>query len=223
MDVFIATPSYTGDVCGEYSSSLCETAIRLTQARIGVYHAILPGNPFLDMARNELVAKFLSTDATDLLWIDADVGWDAKVITRVLSYPQEVVGGMVPKRDAKSDSVYHQNAITGVMSPEGLFQTFELPTAFMRVKRSAFEKWDRLNPGVPYFGLGPSPHSHNPKDKGEDIWFCREWAHLGEFCWVDSDINFAHHGRKAWKGNFFEHCIATGALKQEPAPMSTAA
>lgn len=213
QDVFIATPSYDGGVCAEHASSLTETAIRLTQAGIGIYHAILPGNPFLDLARNALVKKFLESEATDLLFIDADVGWDAKVVTRILSYSQEVVGGLVPKRDAKSDSVYHQNAITGIMSSEGLFQSLELPTAFMRIKRSAFAKLKE-----PYFKIGDTA-----KDFGEDIYFCRRWVELGEFCWVDSDITFAHSGTKTWKGNFYDHCITSGALQQKLQALSTAA
>lgn len=211
--VFIATPTYDEWNCIEYTSCLAETAVRLTQAGIGMYHAFKPGNPFLDLARNELVDKFLASDADDLLFIDGDVGWDPKVVTRILSYPHEIVGGLVPKRDAASDSTFHQNAITGVMSPEGLFQSLELPTAFMRIKRSVFDKLSK-----PYFKIGASA-----KDFGEDIYFNRRWCELGEFCWIDSDITFTHRGGKAWKGNFFDHCIKTGALKQEPAPVSTAA
>jgi hypothetical protein len=206
--VFIATPTYDEWVCMEYASSLAESAVRLTHANIGMYHAIAPGNPFLDIARNQLVEKFLSTNATDLLFIDADVGWDSKALTRVLSHPQEIVGGLVPKRDAASESTFHQNAITGQMSPEGLFQAVELPTAFMRIKRSVFAKLS-----TPYFRIGA-----HPKDFGEDIYFCRRWCELGEFLWIDSDITFSHRGGKAWRGNFYDHCIRTGALRiVEPA------
>lgn len=203
QSVFIATPTYDEWVCIEYASSLAESAVRLTQAGIGMYHAIAPGNPFLDMARNQLVEKFLATDATDLLFIDADVGWDAKAITRVLSYGEEIVGGLVPKRDAKNESLFHQNAITGVMSREGLFQCLELPTAFMRIRRSAFAKLAK-----PYFKIGTAD-----KDFGEDIYFCRRWCERGEFLWIDSDISFSHRGGKAWRGNFYDHCIKTGALR----------
>lgn len=205
--VFIATPTYDEWVSIEHDASLLETGIRLTMAGIGVIRAVNPGNPFLDLSRNELVDKFLASDATDLLFVDADVGWDAKVVTRLLSYKQEIVGGLVPKRDATSDSAFHQNAITGVMSPEGLFQCKELPTAFMRIKRSAFAKLQK-----PYFRIGA-----NPKDFGEDIYFCRRWCELGEHLWIDSDISFSHRGGKAWRGNFFEHCMKTGLLKTSEA------
>jgi hypothetical protein len=186
----------------EYTSSLLETGIRLTQAGIGVYHAVAPGNPFLDLSRNELVEKFLATDAEDLLFIDADVGWDAKAVTRVLSYPQEIVGGLVPKRDKSSEDTFHENALTGRMSAEGLFECKEIPTAFLRIKRSAFTRLQK-----PYFKIGS-----NPKDFGEDIYFCRRWCETGQTMWIDSDITFSHRGGKAWKGNFYDHCRKTGLL-----------
>lgn len=207
MNVFIATPTYDEWLSMEHVLSLSETAVRLTQAGIGLYHAVAPGNPFLDIARNDLVEKFLASDADCLLFIDADVGWDAKVVTRVLSYPQEVVGGLVPKRDPASERVFHQNALTGKISPEGLFEAKEIPTAFLRIHRSAFEKLQK-----PYFRIGS-----NPKDFGEDIYFCRRWCETGEAMWVDSDISFSHRGGRAWRGNFYEHCLASGLLTKAEA------
>lgn len=202
----------------EYTSSLLQTGVLLAQAGIGVFHCVAPGNPFLDVARNRLVDEFLKTDATDLLFVDADVGWDAKSVTRVLEHPQEVVGGMVPKRDANvSDTnVYHQNAVTGVMGQgaqgAGLFQAMEIPTAFLRIKRTAFDRLKKHGVGtefVPYFKIGSKA-----KDFGEDIYFCRRWCETGEFLWVDPDITFTHRGGRVWKGNFFDHCVATGAITQ---------
>lgn len=210
QSVFIATPTYDEWVCMEYSTSLFETGTYLAHAGICAYHSVAPGNPFLDLARNALVDKFLETDATDLLFVDADVGWDAHCVTRILSYPQLVVGGLVPKRDAKRDDSYHQNAITGVISPEGLFQSLELPTAFMRVRREAFEKLKAVGYGSderPFFKIGAKK-----SEFGEDIYFNRRIADIGEHCWIDSDISFSHRGGRAWRGNFYDHCIKSGAL-----------
>ena len=200
--VFIATPTYDEWVCMEYASSLFESAVYLQANGIGMCHAIAPGNPFLDMARNQLVEEFLASDCTELLFVDADVGWDAKALTRILSSAPEIVGGLVPKRDATRNDSYHHNAMTGVMSPEGLFQAKEIPTAFLRIRRSAFAKLQR-----PFFKIGNAA-----SEFGEDIYFCRRWVEAGEFLWIDSDITFSHRGGKAWRGNFYDHCLKTGML-----------
>ena len=200
--VFIATPAYDEWVSLEHGDSLFETGAYLAMAGIHMQRSVAPGNPFLDVARNDLCDKFLASGCTDLLFIDADVGWDAKVITRILSYPQEVVGGLVPKRDSASERTFHQNALTGRISPEGLFETKEIPTAFLRIQRSAFAKLQK-----PYFKIGS-----DPKDFGEDIYFCRRWCELGESMWIDSDITFSHRGGKVWKANFYEHALNSGML-----------
>jgi hypothetical protein len=49
---------------------------------------------------------------------------------------------------------------------------------------------------------------------GEDMFFCRQLVAMGEYAWIDSDVTFTHRGSKAWKGNFYEHCVSTGLLKK---------
>lgn len=216
MKVMICTPSYDGNFCDQYVVSLAATVGRLAQAGIESTMAIVSGNPFVDSARNDLVDQFLKSDATDLLFIDADVGWDAEVVTRVLSYSQEVVAGLVPKRNKHREDEFHSNALTGVME-DGLFQSFEVPTAFMRIKREAFTRLVDFHPDfrmqrdagkvVKFFHTGTAD-----EDWGEDIYFCRRYVKAGGFLWIDSDITFTHTGRKAWKGNFYDHASKIGML-----------
>lgn len=191
----------------EYASSLLRTGVECAKAGYDVYHAVAAGNPFLDLARNNLVNKFLESDADDLLFVDADVGWDASAVTRILSYEEEVVGGLVPKRDAMKQDVYHDNAFTGLASKQGLLQCKEIPTAFLRIKRSAFEKIQK-----PYFKIGS-----NEKDFGEDIYFCRKWIASGNFMWIDCDISFTHRGGRVWKGNFYDYALKAGLLIKQDA------
>lgn len=200
-EVFFGTPSYDKTLTVDYNQSLVQSAILLTKMGIEVHHEVLAGNCFLGRARNVIVEDFLASTATDLIFVDADVGFDPKVLPRILSYEEEIVAGLVPKRDTESDSVYHQNALTGVVS-HGLFQTLEAPTAFMRIKRSVFDKLDK-----PYFRAESSEDAF-----GEDIYFCRHWCARGGTLWIDSDITFTHRGSKAWRGNFYDHAVKTGLI-----------
>lgn len=217
MEVFLATPSYSGQLCCEYQHSMAGTLDALFNAGVKVRQKILSGNPFIDRARNDLVASFLKSEASDLLFVDDDVGWDARAVTRVLSYSQEIVAGLVPKRDPTNESCFHQNALTGVVE-DGLFQSMEAPTAFIRIKRSVFETLDAAYPQlktmdsasehIPYFQTG----IYNGGFVGEDIFFCRQWCALGHHVWIDSDISFTHRGSRVWRGNFYEHAVKTGLL-----------
>lgn len=206
MEVYIGTPSYSPELTVDYVRSVVDSAMLLTSSGIRMTHAVMAGCPFLGRARNDIVQGFLDSTATDLLFIDSDVGFDVKVLTRILSYKQEIVGGLVPKRDQHKDDVYHQNGLTGVLQ-DGLFQSLELPTAFMRIKRSAFDKIAK-----PYFRAESSEDAY-----GEDIYFCRKWIAAGEHFYIDSDINFSHCGAHIWRGNFYEHCIKSGLLKKAAA------
>lgn len=207
----------------DFMVSLMGSVRALTLQGVAVQLRCIAGNQFIDLARNSCVHYFLhETTATDLLFIDSDQGWDPSVIPRVLSYRQEIVGGLPPKKcDPPS---FHSNALTGVIE-DGLFQSLECGTGFLRIRRSVFAKIDKHYPElkncdptlkeIPYFQTGFRNNYIVPHKGflGEDMFFCRLWMGMGEYIWIDSDIDFTHRGSKAWTGNFYEHCVSTGLLK----------
>src|SRR5271165_1850948 len=131
--VFFATPTYDFNFSAEYTASLMMTTIHLCYHKIDTIAQFVGGMCFIDLARNKLTQAFLKSDATDLFFIDADVGWDYKSIQRFIEYDEEIVAGLVPKR--KIPTFYHDNALTGTIKGT-LIETVEAPTAFMRLKRS---------------------------------------------------------------------------------------
>jgi hypothetical protein len=142
--VLFATPTYDYQFSCDYLSSMMATSIYLAQHDVEVSGRFVGGICFIDLARNDLVKFFMEeTDCTDLFFIDADVGWDWRVVPRFLNAPQEIVAGLVPKR--RDEKQWHDNAITGNQQ-DGLLECLEAPTAFMRIKRSVFEKLDRAYP-----------------------------------------------------------------------------
>ena len=225
MEVVIATPTFDKSVSVDYVVSLIGSVAECAKHGIEVQLRIIAGNQFIDLARNACVHYFLhETKATDLLFIDADQGWDPLVIPRVLGYEQAIVGGLPPKKC--DPPTFHANALTGVIE-DGLFESYECGTGFLRIKRSVFEKIDRAYPElksidptikeIPYFQTGFRNGEIIPDTGflGEDMFFCRLWMHIGGSIWIDSDITFTHRGSKAWRGNFYEHCVETGLLIKE--------
>ncbi len=210
MRLFIATPSYSKDLSVDYVRSVVECAVLLTGIGVPMEHHVLTGCPFIGRARNDLVDRFLKSDCDNLLFLDSDVGFDVSVLPRVLNHKPEIVGGFVPKRDYSREEVFHHKGVNGSMTgimQDGLFQSIEMPTAFMRIKRSAFDKIAK-----PYFRAESSEDAF-----GEDIYFCRKWISAGEHFWVDSDITFSHTGDYIWRGNFYDHCIKSGLLTKTEA------
>jgi hypothetical protein len=226
--VLFATPTFEKAVSVDYHESMLNTVTELYRHQIPCGHRLIAGNQFIDVARNDLVHYFLTADEgfTDLVWIDADQGWDAKAIPRILSYDRDVVAALPPKKC--DEPSFHDNAITGRMCAQyGLFQSEEVGTGFMRIRRSVFERMDKAFPELatmvdPGMGWPTTPYFQRGNTKyggwlGEDIFFCRQLRAMGEYAWIDSDVTFTHRGSKAWKGNFYDHCIATGKLLKSTA------
>ena len=225
MEVLFATPTFDKHVSVDFLIGMTDTTRLLTARGIGIQMHVVAGNQFTDIARNKCVHQFLhATQCTDLFFIDSDEGWDAQTIPRVLAYEEEIVCGLPPKKCDPPD--FHSNAMTGIIR-NTLFQSKEAGTGFMRIKRSVFHKlddaypllreYDPENPQIPYFQAGfragNGDFGINKRGfLGEDMFFSRLWAGIGEFFWIDSDITFTHRGSKAWEGNFYDHCVATGIL-----------
>jgi hypothetical protein len=219
--VLFATPVFDSAVSLDFHTSMLETCAECLRHGIPTGHRLLGGNHWTDVGRNQLVNYFLKSEEnfTDLVFIDADQGWDAKTVPRILSYPQGVVAALPPR---KSDPPqFHSNALTGRIE-NGLFQSYEAGTGFMRIKREIFAQMDAAFPEFKSLTEGEYPWPHTPYFQsgntkygrlGEDIFFCRQLVAMGEFVWIDSDVTFTHRGSKAWKGNFYEHAVASGMLK----------
>src|SRR5277367_809926 len=153
--VFFATPTYDFNFCAEYISSMMMTCMHLCHHKIEYSAQFVGGMCFIDLARNKLTQAFLKTDCTDLFFIDSDVGWDYKAIKRFLDYDEDIVAGLVPKR--KEPASFHDNALTGEIKG-GLIGSLEAPTAFMKIRRAAFEKIDLAHPEyAKYYTLETGP------------------------------------------------------------------
>lgn len=220
--VLFATPTVDKTLSVDYHTSMLGTVGECFKHRIAWDSRVIAGNQFIDDARNSLVDYFLKSSEgfTDLFFIDADEGWDAKVIPRFLNYPQGVVCGLPPKKC--DPPTFHSNALTGRIEG-GLFEAQEAGTGFMRIKREVFERLDKAFPELAQATKGEFPWTHTPYFQGgntkygvirEDIFFCRQMIAMGESVWIDSDVDFTHRGSKAWKGNFYDHCVSSGLLKK---------
>ena len=226
--VLIATPCLDGNLCVEYVSSLMYTNQACGQAGIVCDFTVLRGDCFIGKARDNIITTFLNTECTSLFFIDADQGWDSMAFIRMVQDGHEVVAGAVPKKtdtlefnglnlDAKENGdCYVEN---------GMIRAKHVGTGFMRIKRSAIEKFiahypSKYKPGDgsthPYlyevFSCGPRGEGDARQFWGEDLTFCDLWRLMGEHVWIDPNIDFMHVGRKTYNGNLYRFLEAHGAV-----------
>ena len=116
--IFIATPMYGGMCAGKYTASMLQL-IPAMEARGWKYHFLFRFNESLiDRARNALAVNFLVSDATHLLFIDADIGFEAADIIKMVESDKDVICGIYPSKTINWHSV-SEAAKSGV-PPEDL-------------------------------------------------------------------------------------------------------
>lgn len=223
MKVVFAIPTIDGAIRSECMLSLMTAQRLLFEAKIESDVLVIADCPYLPTARNTLAAMFLrDPEATDLFFIDSDVGFDAMAVIRMVNRPEEIVAGIYPlKRDSGGWPVVMQTRDGIPIGREGLIEADFLPTGFMRIKRSALERLMEAYPCLRYadsvvetMGDGTLREAWDFFHMGidferqrwttEDYAFCQRWRELGGRLWIDPDIDFQHVGRKAYHGNLHQ-------------------
>lgn len=216
---FIATPTHDGKLCAEYVKSLIDTLPMLNMNGIAYTQSFCIGNALVHDARNRLVSWFMAReDATDLLFIDADIAWDAKDALALVMSPHDVIGGTYrQKRD--DQEMYNVAGLNPCAT--GLIEVDYLGTGFLKISRRAIEKLMKAHPEKKYagpdgndcFGLFEAP-IENGKLTGEDAMFCRRWRAIGGKVFLVPDMTLHHIGTKLYTGNFAKLIASAAEMKE---------
>ncbi len=206
--LFIATPVHSGQVCCEYVKSLIDTLPMLNMNGVAYTHSFIIGNAIIQDARNRMVAWFMASEATDMLFIDADIGWEAAAALRLAMSPHDVIGGAYPQ---KRDDQELYNAAGLKPGATRLIECDYLGTGFLKISRKAIEKLTAAHQDTKYqdneghdcYGLF-DVRIRDGKIVGEDALFCRRWRAVGGKVFLDPDMTLYHIGAKAYRGNFAE-------------------
>ena len=219
--VHVLTPSYDGSCHISMAWSLMLESKILPNFDIDIEWDFYPGCCYPEISRNMLAKTFLEGNCEDALFIDTDVQWQPGSIVKILQYDKDVVAGMYPyKIDKESYPVQYEIDDDGrpIVDPnDGLVLGRLLPTGFMRIRRNVFETLieklgeeliveDYKDPEnvITYNSFFDTPKIKRTK-WGEDLHFCNIWREIGGQVWICPDINFYHHGFKAFGGNFHDY------------------
>ena len=165
--VYIATPFYELKAFSPYCESLAHTCNLLTMHGIQWQIMRLEGDSYVHRARNSIVMNFLNDPwATDLFFIDSDMGWNPDAFVRMLFRPEPVLAGTYPVKNkwewwTSKPVIYGENEdkhFKGINLPDGniLVEATQLAGGFLRVKRSVFEKYIEFYPMNTYKDTHPS-------------------------------------------------------------------
>lgn len=208
MKIFVGIPIYDSKVPMQLVDNLLaeNTLAHITGHRLVV--RFLPSCCNLAKGRNQLVKDFLNSDCDRLVFVDADITFEPGSLIRLAETDSEFVAGAYRfKRDLED---YPIGWIQGDLQADerGLLGVAMVPTGFLALSRSVFEKFQEAHPGREYTIEGSTSYCffQIPYADGslytEDAYFCREWRELGGKIYLDPEITLTHWDHnKPYKGN----------------------
>lgn len=160
--LFVATPMYGGLCNGTYTVGLLTAVGIFSRHGIAMQYAHMMNESLITRARNSLAKDFLATECTHLMFIDADIGFDAHDIVRMVHADKDIICGIYPKKEINWVDV--ASAVAQGVPPQqlsqytgafvvnlvgnakeargGLYTPIEIAnggTGFMLIKREVFE------------------------------------------------------------------------------------
>ena len=188
--IFIATPCYGGMLTEAYFRSTVRLLTFCNQHQIPVAFGTIANESLVTRARNVLVAYFLHSNFTRLMFIDADIEYQVEDVIKLIAYDKDVVVGAYPKKGVNwqriRESVRNNNepfndkqiAAFGsdyainfkflnreqkqIAIENGLVRLHDGATGFMMIKRSAIDKMIEAYPDLKYNNDLNTPPELNP-------------------------------------------------------------
>jgi hypothetical protein len=215
--LFVALPSHDSKVNVPTLLSLLTSQAEIIELGWTMHVECIGGDSDIARARNALVGKFLASDCTDLVFVDADISWGPGALVRLVSPVVDFVAGVYRLR---TDDLLHYPVqwtdpkciIVDEVTSHPLLRAHFVPGGFWRLSRHMLEvmaktvgqSTDLSQPDVSYPFLFDWTWEDG-KRRSEDYTFCARWRELGGGIWVDPAICLDHTGMKLFQGNLLAH------------------
>lgn len=107
MKICIATPMYGGNCKGIYTESLINLLVVLSKAGHQVVYTKIYNESLITRARNALVREFYLSESDAMLFIDADHGFSADDVLKMIESGKDLIGAVYPMKNINWDDVRH--------------------------------------------------------------------------------------------------------------------
>jgi hypothetical protein len=188
--IFIATPCYGGQLTEAYFRSTIRLLTFCNQHQIPIAFGTIANESLVTRARNVLVAYFLQSDFTRLMFIDADIEFQVEDVIKLIAHNKDVAVGAYPKKGVnwqriresvkQTDQPFDDKAIASFGSDyainfkfinreakqiaieNGLIRLHDGATGFMMIKREVIDKMIASYPELKYNNDLNTPPELNP-------------------------------------------------------------
>jgi hypothetical protein len=177
--LFVATPMYGGQCAGMYARSIADLAAVCAKYNIPLQLYYLFNESLITRARNYCVDEFLRSDATHLMFIDSDIGFNPQDVIALMALQSDesdydVIGGPYPKKCISwekikiavdkgvadedpnvlekfvGDYVFNPKSNQREIPIGEPVEVMEMGTGFMMIRRKTFEKYKEAFPTLSY-------------------------------------------------------------------------
>jgi hypothetical protein len=177
--LFLATPMYGGQCAGMYTRSIADLAAMCAKYQIPLQLYFLFNESLITRARNYCADEFLRSDATHMIFLDSDIGFNPQDVIALLALQDDesdydVIGAPYPKKCISWEKVKQAvdkgiadedpnklEKFVGdyVFNPKGdqkeipigkPVEVREIGTGFMMIRRKTFEKYAEAFPKQSY-------------------------------------------------------------------------
>ncbi len=185
--LYIALPCFGGNITAQCAESVQRLTHLLRDHDVGFSVEYLLHESLVQRARNALVHLFMKSEATHLLFIDADIQFNARDVLGMLGADKPLVCGAYPRKGINQQSVldaferrepdpfgfaasYVVNYLPAkpgdkVTAEFGCVPVMEAATGFMLAKREVFEEMAAAMPEIAY----TSDETHVSRGRGETM------------------------------------------------------
>lgn len=209
--VMIGTPTYDGKVDIRYVDSLLPSIELGAKLNMQIAPVYIGYNALIQQSRNDLFQIAHSLDVDDLIMIDADIGWKAEDIIRLLNHPVHIVGGTYRRKtDTTLSYVARIKDDIGKIEikEDGLAEVGGLGMGFCRFDNYAIKKlWNNSSKYIENGTEKRMIFNVTIKEEmifSEDVSLCYFWISLKERIYLDTKITCSHTGMKCFEGDFSE-------------------
>jgi hypothetical protein len=189
--IVVGTPCFGGVVTQDYAMSLLN--LQAASANMGFDTAVimLGNDALITRGRSAIVAKFLDSNATHLLFVDADIRFEPQHVKRLLDADKDFVAGLYPAkvidwqqvldRAGKTSETLDQAGLAYVgdvctgadlKSENGFSTGVYAGTGFQLIKRGVFERMQKAYPETKYKALHAFPRPSQPSDNLYALFDC---------------------------------------------------
>ena len=159
-------------------------------------------NTSLAMARNQLIARFMSNnDSTHLLFVDSNIVWEPHHALALMSVNKHIIGGMYPLPKLPVDLVVTQDP--GMATEAHLMEVSKINSGFMLISKEAFTVLTTHNDIKPYATTNSTiqPYTYfneyvadNGQYVSEELSFCNKWRSINGKLWINTQVQLGITG-----------------------------